>query len=252
MSQQEQHLTTEQLSTFLDQQLAPEEQALCHAHLEDCKQCQKALDNLQQTVNLLRSLPLLEVPRSFALPVDFKVDQIAAYSNEQQVEQLTTKTKASPRKLPTPLRYTFRALSALAAVIGLFFVLSGLVAILQPEVGMSLTASAPNPVSSSSGSQAREVPQATSRVPTNNENTNPVLISTPTIQVVNTPQPQSTQHVPAGANSPAAEPLLPFLDIHQSGAYLSLGVVLVILGGIGFTLFARRRIPRTPPVDKNS
>lgn len=253
MSQQDQHLTTEQLSTFLDQQLAPEEQALCRAHLQDCEQCRDALDNLQQTVNLLRSLPQLEVPRSFALPADFKITQITSMRDtQQQVEQSMVRRERSLHKLPTPLRRTLRVISALAAVIGLFFALSGLIAPLQSGVSTSLTP-APGITSSSAGSKA--APPASSHTTDNRPNGNSAPIGAPTVQNVNTPQPQSQstqQNSPPETNSTATGQQQPFLDFNQPEVRLSIGLLLAILGGMGFALFAQRRIQRGRPVRKHS
>lgn len=254
MSQQDQHLTTEQLSTFLDQQLAPEEQALCRAHLQNCERCQDVLDNLQQTVNLLRSLPQLEVPRSFALPADFKVTQItSARDTQQQVKQSMVRQERSAHKLPTPLRRTLRVISALAAVVGLFFALSGLIAPLQSGASTSLT-SAPRIPSSSAGSEQAQAPQASSHATDNRPNGNSAPIGAPKVQSVNTPppQPQSTQISPPETNSTATGQQQPFLDFNQSGVRLSIGLLLVILGGMGFTLFAQRRIQRGRPVKRHS
>ncbi|TMD29929.1 MAG: hypothetical protein E6J04_13720, partial [Chloroflexi bacterium] len=44
------HLTTEQLSAFLDAQLSPAEQVEYNAHIESCQRCQGALASLRQTV----------------------------------------------------------------------------------------------------------------------------------------------------------------------------------------------------------
>ncbi len=68
MQQHNEHPTIEQLSALLDQQLAPQEQATCDAHLRTCQQCQHTLLNLRQTVALLHALPKPELPRSFVLP----------------------------------------------------------------------------------------------------------------------------------------------------------------------------------------
>jgi hypothetical protein len=238
VSQQDQHLTTEQLSTLLDQQLTPEEQAYCSAHLAECEQCQDMLDNLQQMVNLLQSLPQLEVPRSFALPADFKITQITSDGNRQQ--QADQSIATPPRRLPTPLRRTLSTVSALVAVIGLFFALSGFVAIFQPSASMSAVPMA-NSTNSSAGSQIQQAPQTKSQITKGNDN-NTADFSTPTVQATNKPQPQSlsTPSSPTGTNSTATWSILSFLDFNQSGVRLSIGILLIILGGMGFILFAQR------------
>lgn len=225
MSQQDQHPTTEQLSTWLDQQLTPEEQAYCGAHLQACEWCQDTLDDLEQTVNLLRSLPQLEVPRSFALPADFKLT--SEVNQQQQTGQSTTTFR---RRLPTPLRRTLRAVSALAAVIGLFFALSSFIATSQPTANQSTrpTLSSSN---SSPGSQFQQSPRAANH---NND-----VGSTPSNAGGN-PQ----QNPPTQTNW--------WLDFNQPRIRLSIGIPLAILGGTGFTLFAQRRKQRTRPIKKLS
>lgn len=231
MSQLDQHPTTEQLSTWLDQQLTPEEQAYCSTHLEECEQCQHVLDNLQQTVNLLRSLPQLEVPRSFTLSNDF---QITADRNKQ-VEQSTV---ASPRRIPTPLRRTLRAVSALAAVIGLFFTLSGLIAPLQLHSGSTgaSSMSAPSTANLPPSAQQQPVPHLASN---NNDNTSS---KTPN-KAANTQQTTET-------NTTATGSLFPF-DFNQAGERLSIGIVLAIVGGVGFVSFAQRQKRKTLLAKRN-
>jgi len=241
VSQQDQHLTTEQLSTLLDQQLTPEEQAYCNAHLEDCEQCQDALDNLQQTVNLLQSLPQLEVPRSFALPATFKITQITSDGNEQQ--QVEQSTGTSPRKLPTPLRRTLRTISALAAVFGLFLTLSGFIATLQPDASTSAVPVL-NSTSSSASSQSQQAPQATSHIRKDNENNNKGPTTSNEVE-------DRQQTLLTEAHPTETWPMLSFLDLNQPEVRLSSGILLTILGSMGFTLFARRLKHGTRPVKRN-
>jgi hypothetical protein len=267
VSQQDQHLTTEQLSTFIDQQLTPEEQASCSAHLVDCEKCQNALDKLQQTVNLLRSLPQLEVPRSFALPTDFKITfdpysdadgngidyevETQVYENKQRkIEQATANRKSSLRKLPTPLQRTLRTVSALAAVVGLFFALSGLVATLSQFHSGGFAASSTDSMSEPAksyadksapstiiGAQSHEQTPVNSHAINNNGNnaTSPAMAQSSSI---NEAGEQPT--LLAGTDSAVTWPTLPFLDFNLSGVRLFIGILLAILGGMGFRLFARR------------
>jgi hypothetical protein len=235
VSQQDQHLTTELLSTLLDQQLTPEEQAYCSAHLGECEQCQDVLDNLQQTANLLQSLPQLEVPRSFALPADFKITQSTSDGNRQQ--QVDQPTATSLRRLPTLLRRTLRTVSALAAVIGLFLALSGFVAILESSVSMSAVPATFDSAKSSSGSQSQQAPQATSHITKGNES--------------NTDGPTAHDKVENKQQTPSTEPHAS-LDFNRPESRLSIGIPLTILGGTGFILFAQRQKHRTRPVKKHS
>ena len=256
MSQRDQHPTIEQLSTWLDQQprqargrgqvpslqqyMTPEEQAFCSTHLEDCEQCQSMLDKLQQTVNLLRSLPQLEVPRTFALPADLQITS----DRNKQVEQSIA---ASPRRLPTPVRRTLRAVSALAAVIGLFITLSSFIAPLQPHsASTSATSmSAPSIANVSPSAQQRPVPQAAGvniSTPNNTDNT-PNANANASNKAAKTQQGTET-------NATATEPILP-LAFNQSGDLLLIGIPLTILGCMGFVLFAQRRKHRTRLAKRN-
>src|SRR6266568_3115535 len=68
VADQVQHLTTEELSAFLDEQLSSQERTTIEAHLQTCERCQHELASLRQTVALLRALPQPALPRSFVLP----------------------------------------------------------------------------------------------------------------------------------------------------------------------------------------
>jgi anti-sigma factor RsiW len=223
VSQQDQHPTIEQLSTWVDQQLTPEEQASCSTHLEDCEQCQYTLGNLQQTVNLLRSLPQLDVPRSFALPADFQI------TSDRDIQRQIEPAKVIPlRRLSTPLRQTLRVASALAAVIGLFFLLSSFITPLQPhpDTPSANSLSVPAPTNLPTISQAKAVPHATSGTTENdsaNPSSNKVAKQAGTV----------TSPTAAGPTSP--------LDFNQLGIHLSIGIVLVVLGCMGFILLGQQK-----------
>lgn len=248
MSQQDLHLTTEQISAMLDQQLTSEDLAACSAHLSGCDQCQSALDDLRQTVRLLRSLPQIEVPRSFTLSADFR---ISVDKNEQQpVEQSTVRVATSPRRLPTPLRRTLGVISALAAVIGLFFALSSFIATPRPTVSMS-AAPAAKRTSLPAGSQSQSVPQATGPFANSgdNKNSTQLNLNPTTPSPVETrsqaqPQPRVTQ------NPPGLMP--PLLDFNQPVVRLSIGILLAILGGTGCILFIQRKKPNSSPVKRHA
>lgn len=61
------HIDIEQLSAYLDSQVAVAERARIEGHLRDCLVCRCELDNLRSTVALLRALPRAPLPRAFAL-----------------------------------------------------------------------------------------------------------------------------------------------------------------------------------------
>jgi hypothetical protein len=55
------------LSAYIDGELSPRDNARVEQHLRECQTCAENVATLQQTVGLLRDLPRLPVPRSFAL-----------------------------------------------------------------------------------------------------------------------------------------------------------------------------------------
>ena len=55
------------LSAFLDGELVPAERERVEAHLATCERCREELAELSQTVGLLRRLPAVAAPRSFAI-----------------------------------------------------------------------------------------------------------------------------------------------------------------------------------------
>ncbi|HEY49492.1 MAG TPA: hypothetical protein G4O13_05545 [Dehalococcoidia bacterium] len=55
------------LSEYLDNRLEGEERGMVERHLETCGACSEELESLRMTVQLLREMPEVQVPRSFAL-----------------------------------------------------------------------------------------------------------------------------------------------------------------------------------------
>lgn len=55
------------LSAYIDGRLVARERALVDQHLRDCTRCQAELATLQATVQAVKALPAVRVPRSFAL-----------------------------------------------------------------------------------------------------------------------------------------------------------------------------------------
>ncbi|MGQ9889520.1 MAG: anti-sigma factor family protein, partial [Aggregatilineales bacterium] len=88
----------EQLSAYLDGALSERERATLEVHLQAEPALRAELDSLRQTVALVRGLPRLQAPRSFALTPE------QAGLAEQT------------RRLPLYLSSAFSALSAVAAV----------------------------------------------------------------------------------------------------------------------------------------
>lgn len=131
------HLTTEQLSAFLDEELSTQEQSLCQAHLTTCASCQQQLEELQQTVLLMRALPQVPLPRSFVLPIESTIQNTAV---AEQTTSIRQRARLAPhRSLLSPryVRTTMRLASTLVAVLGLFFILSGSLTIISSNTGNS-------------------------------------------------------------------------------------------------------------------
>lgn len=234
------HLTTEQLSAFFDKQLSPGEQAVFDAHMSTCQQCQRNLADLRLTIALLRSMPEEEVPRSFVLP-----SALAPFP-EQTIRQGTTfrpVANKQPVRFNT-LRRSIRVVSALAAVLALMFIISGLLPPLHFGANESATTAAPT---SSFGSA----------------NTTHTAVSTPNVQdthlarpqagaatttpkagATQTPGPTATATAKARAVTPTDQgpTVSPVIDFSQPLVRLSLGVLLLALGIIGLVVTRRRRV----------
>jgi hypothetical protein len=57
------------LSEYIDNSLNSENKSLVERHLETCEACSKELESLRMTVQLLRRVPEVSVPRSFTVTV---------------------------------------------------------------------------------------------------------------------------------------------------------------------------------------
>lgn len=57
----------ERLSAYIDGELSAKETARVEKHLQECQACTENLATLRQTVSLLRELPTVPAPRSFAV-----------------------------------------------------------------------------------------------------------------------------------------------------------------------------------------
>ena len=240
MTQQE-HLTTEQLSAYLDKQLTPQEQAFFDAHLQNCQRCQHVLAEMRGTKALLRAMPEPPLPRSFTLP--------AALSQEPAHRPQPLPLAARQRRVPRyMLQRTVRAVSTLAAVIAVLFILSGVLSGFHPGGAASISAgTAANsgniPVPASTSTFGRELTQgpqavhgtAATKEPSHGATTQPPTASTP----VPTPTPTS-----GGTNqvAPPTPPTLPpYLDIGQPEGRLLLGAFLLLLSIAGLIATRRRR-----------
>lgn len=260
---QQEHLTNEQLSAYLDRQITSQEQASFDAHLASCAQCRDALAELRATVLLLRAMPRPEAPRSFTLPTSVSsVSSVPTASNitpfptpaARQANHDTNGRAGRPgRPLHQPqaargsrvirpaFRRTVRVMSTFVAVLGLLFVLSGLLT--NVHLGASNSAGSAPSASSSSAELPAQTPQASSlsRTPSVFGTKKPQNLgedgTTPPVQQ----KPEVRPVHPGTTTSPANQPVLsPFFDLSTTQGRLTLGLALLVLGIFGWFISRRR------------
>src|SRR6266702_4715355 len=107
---------------MLDGRLPESEQEYAHKHLPTCEQCQQRQAELRQTVALLHALPQPALPRSFALPLDMTLTEQTVTPIEASRRPL--RSRPAEPLLPSYIRSTMRAISTIAAVIGIVFLLT--------------------------------------------------------------------------------------------------------------------------------
>jgi len=239
----DEHLTTEQLSAFFDKQLSAGEQAVFDAHLSTCQQCQQNLSDMRLTIALLRAMPEEEVPRSFVLPSRLAPVPERSVHQDRMVRPI-------PQKRHTwldTLRRSVRTVSTIAAVLALFFIISGIIPSLHVGGGEAASSTTAAPASSSMGAQTNE---PLTRTPKVHETTavqaaqgTGTKIPTP----IETPSPTPPTKVESNANTSTGPPpaeqgptVPPELDPGQPVGRLSIGALLLVLSIIGL-IFTRRR-----------
>jgi len=234
VAQHDEHLTTEQLSAFLDKQLAPQEQAAFDAHVSTCQECQGKLADLRLTVALVRALPQEEVARSFVLPS--RLVPVAERPLHRRAG--ATPVTGQRRVRAHALQRAVRVVSTLAAVLALIFIISGILPLVHFGGGATSTASY--------GSSAETKPSSNSTVMGRHVN-GTATTDRPQAAGSGTPTPTPTQAARVQANtgsSPSTappSPLPPALDLGQPEGRLALGALLLVLGIIGLIITRRRR-----------
>lgn len=242
--QSDRHLTTEQLSALLDEQLSGEERAACEAHLRGCQQCRSELADLRQTVALLHALPAPSLPRSFTLPNN--LTYLRERSKPGAETPVLTPTTIARQRRPTPLKRPLRILSTLVAVIGLFFLASSVITLVSHSTPGSAPSSSTNTAAPASqpehmgtvNGQEKTVvaknPHAASATPGH---------STPTVSPIPTPTPTASENEQkaSGAGPPSLPPpSLPLPNLSTPLGLQEAGLALLILGILGL-IFTRRR-----------
>jgi hypothetical protein len=239
--QSNEHLTDSLLSAYLDQELASEEFALCDAHLAHCASCQNMLADLKLTSALLHSMPQVGVPRSFTLPA----------SASLQTPVPLHRPAHQMRQHPSRLRQAMRAVSVLAAVLGVLLLLIGFAS----TVSFSRNASSGIATNAASGqAAANQPPIAGSPAYTGNNHT-PIPEATSTSIDKGSPggisaspsvvhQTHTNQPGNGGSNDSQSQAALPtFLDLSQPAGRLSAGAFLLLFGLLGLFLTRRSTSP---------
>lgn len=231
-NQNDRHLTTEELSALLDEQLSDQERTAFAAHLATCEQCRGMLNDMRQMAALLHALPTPELPRSFALPLNTKFTPADEPVSADAPIQLAARRNQKRSRLPLVLR-TF---SAIAAIVGLTFLLSGVFQSIHVGGGTATSGSAP---STANGPQAAN--EHASAVPkgvkprTSTETVTPQITKAPTVQA--TPIPYSQ---PQTSPPPALDPTSP-------SGQLSIGAIFLVLAIAGLlALVIQSRRSRAP------
>jgi anti-sigma factor RsiW len=241
----DEHLTTEQLSAFVDRQLSSEEQAVFDAHMSTCRQCQHNLADLRLTVALLRAMPEEQVPRSFVLPAALAPVPVRTIGQDTTV----TPTARKQHARFNTLRRSVRVVSALAAVLALLIIVSGLLPPLHYGANESATTAAP--VSSSGSANTTHAPVSTPNVqkPTDVQSNARTVTVTPSPVASQTPGPTGTATTKASTVAPNDQgpTVLPVFDFSQPLVRLSLGVLLLALSIIVLVVTRRRRSSANQP-----
>lgn len=237
MAYDEQHLTSEEFSAYLDGELTSSERERLASHLSSCARCAQELDELRRTIALLQALPRPALPRSFTLARNASnlPDTPPLYATAQ-ADDIFPEMQDDERESvsPTPTRprarwslYTrsgLRTLSALAAVIGLFLLGSSLLAMLPTSSVSNGTNSSGYSAQSNTKTEkpGSTMPRATEASP-----------QVPTPQM--TTKSPTTTPVPSSISS---WPVVFFFDLNTVLGRVGLGLLFLLVGGIG--LFALR------------
>ncbi len=245
MAQQHEHLTTEQLSAYLDKQLAPQEQAACEAHMRTCAQCQQSLAQIRQTVALLHALPQAELPRSFVLSADMALTPVRT-RNQQESNVIPLARRQHPVWTHIARR-SLRAVSTIAAVLAIVFMMSSLLAVLPTHTGgtsnTASNASAPlsrTPSATQNVGRVGSAPYATAATHTAQAANDK---KTPTSSPSPTPGTQQDQQ----ATGREAPPDSSAFDLSMPGSRLLAGTILLLLSILGI-FFTRRRQPHAQEI----
>lgn len=260
--EQNQHLTTEQLSALLDTQLPAQEQARAEAHLRTCQQCQAMLNDLRHTVALLHALPPPVLPRSFvlspemlraatpaeepatAIPITIQLEE---RRRRRQHGQGTSARRQRGQLSRHILPRTLRAMSTLVAVLGLLFVLSAIPFHLggagSASNGSSYAPNSSTTSGSASSTQKSQNTVTTNQTPGAGKNALPSTTTTPTPepQATATPSQTDTHHLSTTSDTAVAQ----WFSLFSPGGRAIDGLLLLVLAGLGLLLARWWRVRQT-------
>lgn len=239
MAKQDRHPTIEQLSAYLDGQLSSQELSTWDAHLNMCQECQQTLAELRETVALLHALPQPALPRSFMLPVDSVVARPAPV---QPLAPIPLHATPRRRTWSFYMQGMLRTVSTIAAILGIVFLLSGL-------LGIAPTRGGTTPASSSAQSQAapalgQQGGAITPSIRGQNKSPTPnASVRTPAAASGNHPNDMPPRGAtPTFAQTNQTNPwqfLIHVFDVSTPGGRALLGGVLLVVGLAGFVFFRR-------------
>jgi len=272
VSQLDRHLTTEELSALLDDQLADKQtDDVQSEHVTTCQQCQRELAELRQMVNLLHALPQPALPRSFVLSAGIlqatatdtsSTPQNTHTTHAQNVPNIQVLRSANGVQRATRASRGYRVFNlvgSLVAVVGVLFVLSGFIPSLPNVAEGSSTASTASSVSAPMARQedtAAKNPKAPDSTPTVQQGAQAVQgpnnntgqhDSTPdtTLNGKATQTPVDAQGVQPEMNTAQSANLPPpFLDFGATGVRIGLGILLFIAGMMSRAVGRERRKER--------
>jgi len=212
----------EQLSAYIDGELSAAERAELERHIPGCPECQEALGELRRVHDLLAALPMPKAPRSFALPLDTRLDtRLPA-----QPPQSSSRQTAARRSRAGLIQWA----GAIAATIGLFLLLGGVVTGLLGSNSRQSASSGKSSDTTLTGAQS-QTPAGTTpseRTPNFNATQQPQVNdkATPGVTMTATPTSGATT---VSRESTSAGPDVPVLPI-TGGGLLVVGAGVYILG----------------------
>lgn len=205
----------EQLSAYIDGELSAAERAELERHIPGCPECQEALGELRRVHDLLAALPMPKAPRSFALPLDARLPARPAQSPSRQV--------TARRSRAGLVQWA----GAIAATIGLFLLLSGVVTGLLGSNSRQFAASGGKSNDTTlTGAQSQTPITAGSgeRTPDFNATQQPQTTDKATPGATATPKPSATSASPEYTSAGSDLPVLPItgggLLVLGAGVYL--------------------------------